>query len=257
MRRSQNELWEVARSDAGRQRGNVLRRAASAALFLALLLIFLLTGCGDLTSGGYGEVEVSVVSDPVMLAAVGVRLDALNIEELANYLVASSTNGSGRSPTEGFERSNQLSDAQTAAEGSVSLRTRVFLRRGARGWLEVTPGVREISVSLHEGEERQLSTTRIPAGRYDAVRVDFSFVQAEVEQGLLIQGDTVSGPISVAIPTRGLAVLFPVQVTVSSDARTSLLLEIRAQQWLRKASRAGRFVTGEDFEAEVGLEVRR
>jgi hypothetical protein len=240
MRRTQNELWEVARSDA----------------FLALLLIFLLTGCGDLTSGGYGEVEVSVVSDPILIGAEGVPLNALNSGEMAAYLAAYSSVPLAGSPADGFERSNQLSDAESAAEGTVRLRTRVFLRRGARGWIEVTPGIREISLTLHEGEEGHLSTTRIPAGSYDGVRVDFRFVQAEVDEGLLIQGDTIRGPVSVSIPADGLAVFFPIRVNVSSDARTSILLEIRAQEWLRKATRIGRTVSREDFEAEVGLELR-
>jgi hypothetical protein len=60
----------------------------------------------------------------------------------------------------------------------------------------------------------------------------------------------------VSIPADGLAVFFPIRVNVSSDARTSILLEIRAQEWLRKATRIGRTVSREDFEAEVGLELR-
>jgi hypothetical protein len=133
---------------------------------------------------------------------------------------------------------------------------RVFLRRGTRAWIEVTPGLRELAVSLHDGEEELLATTRLPAGRYDAVKVDFRLVEAEVERGLVIQGDTLRGPIAVAIPAEGITVIFPQRVDVSSDARTSILLQIRAQEWLRKANRVGRTVTREDFEAEVRLELR-
>lgn len=251
---SEEVLPKGAPSDAGIQLRFALRRVAPAALLLyAILLLLGLAGCGDLTSGGIGGVDVVVVSDPI---AIGSEGEAATLESgtgSTSHTIALSEPWDPTRPPP----SNQLSDVVTSAEGSLRLTTRVYLRKGARGWLEVTPGLREILLSLHNGEEGIVAQSEVPAGRYDAVRVDFRFVEAEVDEGLVIQGDTVRGTIAVEVPTDGVSVFFNETVDVTDGSRTSILIQLRAQEWLRKANRVGRTVAADDFEEEIRLEIRR
>jgi hypothetical protein len=201
----------------------------------------LLGGCGNLTSGGLGDVEVIVAVDSVPSG------DFVS-GQLADEGVFPSHSSS-------FARAPQV--PPEPIRGTLTVRVQVYVRRGSARWIEVTDGVQEVEMPLVGGDPVALAEKNVPTGPYTAVRTVFRRVEADVQSGLEVDGVAVTGPIPVDLGAEDhLVVDRPIELEVSEGARSSLAMDLHATRWLRLLDRDRKQVRQEDFEGEVALRRR-
>jgi len=208
------------------------RRAARRSLgwrpTVCLLVGCLLASCGDLTSGGFGEVEVLIAADSV-LAASG---HAPSVPPLPA--------GSGGG----------------AITGTLTVHLQVDLRRGPDEWVELTDGVQEVTLALGSHDPVLLARREVPPGRYAASRTRFRLVRAEIQGGLTIEGEPYVGSVLVPLPAEGRALVRPLEFDVLQGEVRGLVLGLRADRWLLRVDPAQRTVARGDFEEVQELRPR-
>lgn len=203
-------------------------RRALAAAAVAVLPFLLVTGaCGDLTSGGFGELEVEMAADS--LSGDG---------GVASSLMAGSY-------------------ASSLIEGTLTAQVRVFVRRGVLDWEEVTEGAQTLVLTLGEAGTGLVARDEFPAGRYDRVLIVFRRVEVEIVRGLVVDGDTIRGRIRVELEAdRQIAIARLIDLVVRDGERTVLLMEMRASRWLLRVDRLRRVVEAVDFRELFRVRVR-
>jgi hypothetical protein len=143
----------------------------------ALTAAVLLSACGNVTSGGVGEVEVLLSSDEVA-----------DLQETAAAMLLADPAGTSHT---------------SSIEGTLTVRVRSYARRGVGDFVELTDGVQEVTLSLGDPVPIQLARRAMPAGRYDAVRTFFGRIEADISSGLVIDGEEIIGVIPVDLGSRG------------------------------------------------------
>lgn len=187
------------------------------------------SACGDLTAGGVGEVEVLVSPDAVPVQAA-----------MADAWPA-----------------RQTPQDMADIEGSLQVRVQVFVLRPPGRWIQVTDGTQEVLLDLSEPTASTLARTSLSAGSYVAVRTVFYRVRADIESGLEVEGEPVTGEVDVDLGVAGrLEVFRPLELTVVEGEITELGLDLHAARWLRRLDRDLRRVAATDFEEELGLRHR-
>jgi hypothetical protein len=186
-------------------------------------------GCGNVTSGGVGEVEVLLSSDVVDDAAA-----------LAAAIESEALTGTMRVTLRSFvwDGEGELGDG-----------------RGEAGWVELTAGPQEVEVALEDPAPVEVARATLPAGEYRAVRTVFGRVRVNVEGGLTVEGEEITGEIEVAIGSEGLFVVEEWGVTVREGDALPLLLEMGVRAWIGRLDRATRSVDGEELEREFRVRV--
>jgi len=203
-------------------------RRALAAAAVAVLPFLLVTGaCGDLTSGGFGELEVEMAADSLSGDAA-----------VASSLMAGSY-------------------ASSLIEGTLTAQVRVFVRRGILDWEEVTDGAETLVLTLGEAGTGLVARDEFPAGRYDRVLIVFRRVEVEIVRGLVVDGDTIRGRVRVELEAdRQIAIARLIDLVVRDGERTVLLMEMRASRWLLRVDRLRRVVEAVDFRELFRVRVR-
>lgn len=188
----------------------------------ALMTAFLVmagAGCGNLTAGGAGEVEVAVASD-----------EAAVVEGLASSLMTGST--------------ERVAQPQLAPfTGSLTLSLAVSLLDEDGMPVDLTGGVQEVTLPLEPGSRTGLVTARVDPGSYTGVQVTFESVGAEITSSpgesdfpSLVEVDLSDGPLVVERPR-------PIQV--GTDERLRLVVDLRSRIWIVAADPSdGRVVRG-------------
>ncbi len=208
-----------------------MNRAQAVFMRMGLLGILLpgLFGCGELTSGGIGEVEVVLAADSIammgLLREAGIAADA----------------------------------AGGTIEGTLTARVRSYIGGDVRGeWRELTDGPEEITLPLEGGEIRVLARRELAPGSYVGVRTIFGRVEANVVRGLTVDGEPIIGTVQVNLGPDGLIeVLDPnLLVEVGTDRTTEVAIEMHSRIWLRLLDRATRRVDPQDFRGVVRVRVR-
>jgi hypothetical protein len=220
---------------------NVFRVSRSArAAWIAVLLC----GCGDLTAGGFGEVEVYANADE------------------------SSTSSSAPSRTSGPQRTDDLwraagelggpAAAVSAAEGLLTAQMRVYLQSDATGqWTEVTEGIRDLTLDLRGHTERRVGIKFVESGRYTRFRVVFSRVQAVVIGGLVVGGVPISGEVNVDLGAQSsLTAEREVLIEVERDGALDVVMDLNASTWLASLSVVTLTVPGAALAEAVAVRVR-
>ena len=199
-----------------------------------LMLASAVAACGDLTSGGVGEVEILLAADSIPLGA---------------QLVSMATG----SPATGAPA--VVSEAEPLT-GTLTVHLQVEFQRGPDDWIEVTDGVQEFTLSLGSSDPVVLARRELPAGRYVRSRTRYHLIRAEIESGLRLDGEPFTGTVTVALPAEGRALVRPIEIHVVEGAVRSLVLELRAGRWLRRANPVERTVPQEEFEDAQELRPR-
>ena len=206
-------------------------RATSSAVTLAAA-VAALTGCGDLTSGGVGDLDVIVAADsvPVSIAT-----------------------GSSEAPS---VPSRQVIPLEI--EGTLTLGIQVFVLHPPLRWVEVTDGPQEIVMELGSSTPLVLAHATVPAGRYRGVRTVFRRVEADVVRGLIVDGQSVTGLVRVRLGDGGaLVVDDPTEVEVPLGGEASLLVDLHTTRWLRLLNLELRQVAASDFQGQLRLRPRQ
>jgi hypothetical protein len=196
---------------------------------VALAAAAIAAGCGNLTSGGFGGLEVLVAADSVVLSS-------------AEYATAAVVPVPGRSSD---QTTSQL-------EGRLVMRIMVFAMSGRDDFVEVTSGVREIVLPLSGGAPSILTRKELPAGRYLAIRTVFLQVEAVVESGLVDpDGQPVRGAVRVELgPDARLVVDTPIDLTISEGRDARIKVDLHTQRWIRLLN-AQRQVQSSDFVGQL------
>ncbi len=208
-----------------RARHPIGRRTALAALAVAL------AGCGNVTSGGVGEVEVILAPD-----------------ELTDLV----------SNTPSLQASVVSLAPGDSIEGTLRVHVRSFARRPGGTFEELTDGVQEITVSLGEPEPIEIARRELSAGRYEAVRTFFGRIEVEVTSGLVVDGVPVDGTVIVDLDALGtLSVVDFTAFEVWEGAPTVIALEMQTRLWLRLVDAVTHRVDVTDFRRIFRLRIQQ
>ncbi len=213
---------------------HVERRGRPSVVALALVgvLAVVVGGCGNLTSGGVGEVEVVVGADSVSLAAIGQSVQASAIVPFG---------------VQAPEDSDRI-------EGTLNVRIQVFLLRAPGQWIELTQGIQALILPIQDPAPIAIARMDVPSGPYQAVRTVFRSVVANVERGLEVDGELITGQILVDLSGRDrLQVETPLEIDVVEETLSTLVVDLHTARWLRRLDRVRREVAHQDFEAHLDL----
>lgn len=191
------------------------QRAGGLRLGLVLMVAVVAASCGNLTAGGFGEavVVVSADSPDTQLAA-----------RAAAVLPS-------------FARSETLSGAPARSddrpEGQLEATLLLYLVSADGALVPLSDDEIEISVDLEGVEQDETPSRQIPVDVYTHLRIVFLEIHVEVDAGLVINGDTITGPIDVEMESDSLTVDRPVNLALDSGERAEILVDLNAGAWLQ------------------------
>ena len=208
-------------------------RSALGACF-ALGVAGLLGACGNVTSGGYGDVEVVLSSEEVS-----------DFQETASSIFLASMGAPERAPGDSIV-------------GTLTVSVRSFARRGLGDFVELTDGIQEVTVSLGDPQPIEIARRPMPAGSYDAVRTFFGRIEANIVSGLVIDGQSITGTIPVDLGATGtFSVVTYSGFEVWEDSPTVVAIEMQSRIWLRLVNAVRRRVDLDDFRQVLRVRVRQ
>ena len=187
--------------------------------------------CGNLTSGGFGDLEVVVATDSVPTTTLQAP------------------------PASLMSLVPQRSGAQQLVEGTLTMRIQVFAVARSGSMIEVTNGVQELMMPLATSAPFLLVRKELPEGSYTSIRTVFLSVVAQVEGGLVVDGVPIRGPVTVELGPGGrILVETPLDLTITEGSLARIKVDLHTTRWLRLLNQQRR-VQPEDFQREV--QVRR
>ena len=194
------------------------------------------TGFGNLTAGGVGDLEVVVSADSVSLN--GVPSSAIGFGDGGGWFA-------------------QVPTDSPRIEGTLTIRLQVFVVRQPSRVIEVMDGTQEVTLSLGDPQAVTIARRDLPAGPYHAVRTVFRRVEADVVRGLEFDGVPVTGRIPVELgPLDRLQIQRALGLDVVEEGGSEVVVNLHAARWLRRLDRDQRLVHSDDFEGELAVRHR-
>jgi hypothetical protein len=164
-------------------------------------------GCGNLTAGGAGEVEVAVASD-----------EGAVLESMA----------AGPSTTD-----VPVQPQFAPFTGSLTLTLAVSLLDEDGMPVDLTGGSQQVTLPLEPGSRTGLVTARVDPGSYTGVQVTFESVEAEITSS---PGESTFPPfVEVDLSEGPLVVERPRPIEVGTDERVRLVVDLRSRIWILAA----------------------
>lgn len=199
---------------------------------LALAGSVLVAGCGNVTSGGFGDVEVILSSDEIE-----------DLQETASELI----------------RSEALPTSHAGTiEGSLTVSVRSFALITRDEVVELTDGVQEITLPLDDPTPVELARRDLPAGAYRGLRTFFGRIEANIVRGLDVNGEEIIGTVRVDLGQDGALTVTSLQTfEVIEEAATTVAIEMQSGIWLRLVDAVVRRVDLEDFRRIFRVRVRQ
>lgn len=206
---------------------------------LALITLLPLAGCGPELLGGAerGEVRTVATSDE--------------------------SGSTQQAAPDGTSASLGSGPAESSASESRAIRGEVLV--DAAAWLITEDGE---AVALTNGQvlgdfriegtgEALLGRADVDARTYTAVRVVFTRVTAVVEDGLVLGGVPIVGPVHVDLGASGsTTVERPVDLQIEARTTQTLVIDLDAHEWLPLAVLPGPIVPEHVFAAAVDIRFR-
>jgi len=180
------------------------------------------TGCGNLTAGGFGEVNVYVSGDEPQ-----------------------------PSPHPAAASVSPAQSSHAIAVGDVDVSFFAYLRSEDGSGFQL--GIDELfaqQLPIDGSEERLLKIQLTPEDRYTEVRLIFTQVTANVVGGLPVVGD-----VSVDLASN-LTVSRVLDLDLSDDEEVDLVVDLNAPAWLQTADPVTRMVDPAVFAALVEVSLR-
>ncbi|MDH3270205.1 MAG: hypothetical protein OEN56_02660 [Gemmatimonadota bacterium] len=226
------------------------RRTPSAQL-LSTLAVLGLAGCGNLTAGGFGEAIVVMSGDAP---------DDGASPQTSNAQSASPQSSSVVSSPRPFDSAALVSSPGPSShddspEGEVEAEFSLFLVAGDGDLVPLTNGDIRVRVDLEGVEEPQIASRSVTATTYTGLRMVFTEIEAEVDAGLIIGGEPVTGPIDVEIDIV-LPVTKPLDLEIGDGERVEILIDLNAERWLLAVDPVTKTVDAQVFAELVSVVVR-
>jgi hypothetical protein len=179
------------------------------------LLLGAAGACGNLTAGGIGEAVVVVSGDAD---------DATAASAPSAALVDASRAGD-------VARESGSSDDQP--EGQLEAEMLLALVNDDGALIPLSDDEVEIRVDLEGVEQDETLPRSLPADVYTGLRIVFLQIEVRVDAGLVIQGDTVTGPIDIDIESDSLVVIKPLDLGLEDQESVEILVDLNAAAWLQ------------------------
>jgi hypothetical protein len=180
-----------------------------------VLILLVATGaCGNLTPGGVGEATVAVTGNVPTPAPTSSPSLATVFESTARS-----------------SHDDEVDEADEV-EGEVEVEFLVSLVSENGSEARLGDGALRVRVDLQGVEEAPVVTQLIPAVRYTELRLVFTEIDVEVEGGLVINGEPVTGEIRVELEDVSLLLTRPIDLDVGHGQEVLLVIDLNAPAWL-------------------------
>jgi hypothetical protein len=224
-----------------RQDGHEARRAGRDGRRWVAGLLLAAAGCGNLTMGGFGEAVVVVSGDaPDSVAATPAVVAAAP----ALSRVSSTSEGPARA------------DEEDRPEGQLEATMRLYVVSQAGSVIPLSDDDLEIRLDLGGVEQDETVPQQIPADVYTDLRIVFLEIEVQVDAGLVIAGDTITGPIDIDMEMDSLVVNRPLSLDIADQERAEILVDLNAASWLQAVDPLTLSVDANDFAELIAIVVR-
>ncbi|MDZ7780231.1 MAG: hypothetical protein U5R14_09920 [Gemmatimonadota bacterium] len=201
----------------------------TAAAFLAIAT----TSCGNLTAGGIGQATVAMsgdAPDPAAAPPMAILSDP--------------------------QRTDHDNDYDDSPEGEVEAELSVFLVAADGGLVALTDGDVEVQMDLEGTEEPEIGSRNVSATTYTALRMIFTSIEVEVDPGLVVNGDTITGEVDVEIDDVDLPVDRTLDLQIGDGERVEILIDLNSERWLQAVDPRTQTVDAQVFAELVSVRVR-
>jgi len=217
-----------------------------------VILLGATTACGNLTAGGIGEATVSMSGDAPEATPAPPSTDTPQ-----PTVVSPPTAGPGPLASAGAEPPpNPSDDDDNDPEGQFEADLTVFLIALDGAMVPITEGEIEVRLDLEGMEEPEIGYSRVTATTYDALRLVFTDVEIEVDRGLVIDGEPVSGAVDIEFDDLTLTVDKPLTLEIGDGERVELLVDLNADSWLLSVDPTTLTVDARTFADLVAVRLR-
>ncbi len=123
-------------------------------------------------------------------------------------------------------------DEADEAEGKVRVRFMVSLMSEGGTEMRLGDDEIEVEVDLQGADEPPVVTQLVPAVRYTELRLVFTEIRAELDEGSLINGLPVVGEVRVELQDLALLVTRSIDLDVTAGQQVHLVVDLNAPAWL-------------------------
>jgi hypothetical protein len=208
-------------------------------IVLAPALSFAMAACGNVTVGGFSQVSVDVSGDAAEPVPQPTLIDG----------GPALSSPSPDLPLAGVEEPE-------GPEGEVEIDIRLALVSETGDLVRLGGDDVRIKLDLQGVDEAEAVSEIVPAGRYTALRISFTHIQVEVEGGLVIDGEEITGDLHIALEDPELVVSRPLDVEAVEGSRVELLVDLNSAGWLAAVNPVTRTIDGSVFAGLIALVVR-
>lgn len=240
----------------GRTTNGSMEPTPRARFALALLFGVATVACGSLTAGGFGEATVVMSGDAPDQApqATGTA---------PQPAIVGSDESAGGSPSTVAGAPSAIGDDPLTTshddddpEGQLEADLTVYLVSAAGDVVAVTDGEVEVRLDLDGVEEPEVGSRRVTATTYTDLRMVFSDIEVQVDAGLIIDGQPVTGLVDVEFDDLQLTVDKAIDIEIAEGGRVELLIDLNADSWLLAVDPVMQTVDAQVFADLVTVTVR-
>ncbi len=217
------------------------RRIATVRPWLAAGVSIFVVACGNVTAGGIGTANLLVSGDALTAFPT----------QMATSVRGAESPGDA-SPETPFRFAKSEHDRP---EGEIEVEFLPFLIAEDSTLVQLTDGEVRVRVDVEGAREWEAASRAVTARRYVGLRIVFVEIEAEIDAGLIINGEPVTGAIDVEIETI-LTVDKSVAVEIADAQVVDLVMDLNAADWLQAVDPTTSSVSPEVFANLINVFVR-